>query len=1565
MNFSLDDWLLNLENYEKQDLIEKNDELEIYQIINKETKEKFKAKIINTTINNFFQIEISNHFQDFFIMTKFYHESILKIVGFCPVDFDKNQKPVLVTEFANDTIFDLLQREKSKNDPNTNWNPTKKLINIYGIAYAMNLIHKKNIVHQNLTSKNIFLDNSLYPKISNFNQSKIIKTTERKNDKSKDIYDFSKIVYEIMTNEFFDKNSLFQSKEKIPKKYFELIEKCCSEDPKKRPSFEKIVKQLKNKSDFIVDGVDQQEFDRYVNLMKHSKFQNDVNQLNHLISSKIQNIAKKTYLDIKKYKIVEIIAKGIYSDIYKIQEKETGKFFSAKIYNEKSINNPEKLEQQFKEIKLLTKLNHPSIMKYIGYSPIDFDSNLALTVIIETGQILENIIQSNQNRETPTGWNSTKKLINIYGIASAMKYLHSLGIIHRNLRCGNIIEDENFYPKICSFSFFKYLYELNDEYNEKYFFNPAGSAPEVLESQIYSKESDVYSFAFIVYEIMTNDVPYSEFKNPFDFIRGVALENQRPKFNKLIPKCYQNLIESCWSTDPEQRPSFDLIVDKLKSDESFIVDGVDRDEYKKYIESINQVTDSLDYLDINDYGKIEKIGYSNFSNVFKVKEKSTYKLYAAKVLKKESGDLTEEENSLLSRELKIMKKLNHPSIIKIKGFSPITFNYNQHPTIIMELGNCSLQKMLDLEKNKLSPVHWNSTKKLINIYGIASGMQYLHSMNIIHRDLKPSNILEDSHLFPKISDFGLSKEIHKNAESITFQSILDQKGTTFYIAPEVWKECNYTKACDVYAFSMIVYEIIYGQQPFKDFNNNFITKVVNGERPKLNDTIPECYQKLIERCWSHDLNKRPTFNEIVQLLKTDDFMTDLIDTDEYKKYIEYVEKYNDVNIDTFVFDTIDIDLTRDEDIDLISFSSEIKKYDLKKLIRKEKLGSGSFAKVYKVINYSTGEIYAAKILKNELIFCSKNEQINFTREVNILSKLNHKSIMKFIGYSLIDFKQEEKPVLITELLTSGTLEDILEMERIGYPHLEWNETKKLINIYGIASAMKHLHSKSCIHRDLKPQNILLDKNLYPKLSDFGLSKLCSLDNNENTKIALGTPIYMAPEIWNSYDYTKAVDVYAFSLIVYEIITNVKPFNGMNIYMICYKISKNYRPEIKDDVPDCYKTLIEKCWDQDQSKRPSFDEITEFIKNDPDFKNEKVDIDEFNRYVEFVEKEFGFNEHLMNKPDTNLANKNEFVINLLNQEIEKEVKKSPDNKIIIDLNDYEQREILKKDLFNKFFKVIRKDTGQLYTARSADVELNQFKKEEITQFIKDLNKLLLLNHPAIIKLIGFSPFNFKKEFKPVFINELSPKLTLNDIFKNEKKKLIIPGWNSTKKLINIYGIASAMKYLHSLDIVHQNLKPDNIFVDEYFYPKLSEIGFFTHKLIIHSMTLQSASKVPQSAVIYSAPEVLKNGIYTKESDVFSFCLIIYELMTNENLNVSSSALFSDDLLDKRKIEFKTPIPICYRNLIERGLSKNPNERPSFDQIVNNLETDSGFITPDVSKNEYFHYIEKVSEKIPAF
>ena len=85
-------------------------------------------------------------------------------------------------------------------------------------------------------------------------------------------------------------------------------------------------------------------------------------------------------------------------------------------------------------------------------------------------------------------------------------------------------------------------------------------------------------------------------------------------------------------------------------------------------------------------------------------------------------------------------------------------------------------------------------------------MSFLHSHNIIHRDLKPDNILMDEFLHIKIADFGLSKIQHLNSSNNSFNSS--------YIAPEIWEDCNYTKAGDVYSFAIIVYEIMSTDKPY-------------------------------------------------------------------------------------------------------------------------------------------------------------------------------------------------------------------------------------------------------------------------------------------------------------------------------------------------------------------------------------------------------------------------------------------------------------------------------------------------------------------------------------------------------------------------------------------------------------------------------------------------------------------------------------------------------------------------------------------------------------------------------
>ena len=162
-----------------------------------------------------------------------------------------------------------------------------------------------------------------------------------------------------------------------------------------------------------------------------------------------------------------------------------------------------------------------------------------------------------------------------------------------------------------------------------------------------------------------------------------------------------------------------------------------------------------------------------------------------------------------------------------------------------------------------------------------------------------------------------------------------------------------------------------------------------------------------------------------------------------------------------------------------------------------------------------------------------------------MSKITHPFIVKFVGFSYTNFQGDSKPVILTEYLPNGSLDDVLTLERRSLATFEWTETRKLINIYGIATSMLYLHQHKILHRDLKPANILMDNFLCPKICDFGLSKIehsnLSTQTINSTLTVKGTPAYIAPEIWKKQKYSKSSDVYSFGVLVYELITNEIPF----------------------------------------------------------------------------------------------------------------------------------------------------------------------------------------------------------------------------------------------------------------------------------------------------------------------------------------------------------------------------------------------------------------------------------------
>lgn len=291
--------------------------------------------------------------------------------------------------------------------------------------------------------------------------------------------------------------------------------------------------------------------------------------------------------------------------------------------------------------------------------------------------------------------------------------------------------------------------------------------------------------------------------------------------------------------------------------------------------------------------------------------------------------------------------------------------------------------------------------------------------------------------------------------------------------------------------------------------------------------------------------------------------------------------------------------------------------NLEKFTKQVKIGEGRFSKVYKIVEKGSEKVYAAKISKTELNDEDKTYVTHLKSEIKTISELNHPSLLKYFGFSPVNFDQKSYPTIITEFESNGSLEEILNNERQKNSPSDspWNDTKKLINIYGIASGMSILHDREIIHRDLKPSNILEDDYLFPKIADFGLTK----SDKNLTKSSEEKNIYMPPENWNNNEYSKPGDVYAFSIIVYEILTLEEPFKNMsNSSYLSTVIEKGNRPEFKLTVADCYKKLISRCWSKNKDERPTFKEIVNELKNNKDFITNSVDKTEFLDYINFVD-----------------------------------------------------------------------------------------------------------------------------------------------------------------------------------------------------------------------------------------------------------------------------------------------------------------------------------------------------------
>jgi len=142
--------------------------------------------------------------------------------------------------------------------------------------------------------------------------------------------------------------------------------------------------------------------------------------------------------------------------------------------------------------------------------------------------------------------------------------------------------------------------------------------------------------------------------------------------------------------------------------------------------------------------------------------------------------------------------------------------------------------------------------------------------------------------------------------------------------------------------------------------------------------------------------------------------------------------------------------------------------------------------------------------------------------------------------------------------------------------------------------MLYLHSQNIIHRDLKSSNLLLDKHLNVKVADLGIAREASLTQTMTT---IGTVAWTAPEILRHDPYNQQADVYSYGVVLWECITGKVPYDGippMNAGIMV--AAHQLRPEIPADCDADWKHLMTWCWQEDPSKRPTFEVIISYLTN---------------------------------------------------------------------------------------------------------------------------------------------------------------------------------------------------------------------------------------------------------------------------------------------------------------------------------------------------------------------------------
>ncbi|KAF5201948.1 Receptor-like serine/threonine-protein kinase [Thalictrum thalictroides] len=272
-----------------------------------------------------------------------------------------------------------------------------------------------------------------------------------------------------------------------------------------------------------------------------------------------------------------------------------------------------------------------------------------------------------------------------------------------------------------------------------------------------------------------------------------------------------------------------------------------------------------------------------------------------------------------------------------------------------------------------------------------------------------------------------------------------------------------------------------------------------------------------------------------------------------------------------------------------------------KLSNKDIIGSGGYGTVYK-LTIDDSMSFAVKRLNKG----SADRDRGFERELEAMGDIKHRNIVTLHGY----YTATQYNLLIYDLMPNGSLDTVLHGKSNDKKHLDWPSRYKIA--LGAARGISYLHNDCIphiIHRDIKSSNILLDRNMEARVSDFGLATLMEPDKTHVSTFVAGTFGYLAPEYFDTGRATAKGDVYSYGVVLLELLTGKRPMDeafleeGTKLVTwVKTVVNKETEEHAIDSSLECYPVNEVKnvfiialmCLESDPSKRPTMAEVVKML-----------------------------------------------------------------------------------------------------------------------------------------------------------------------------------------------------------------------------------------------------------------------------------------------------------------------------------------------------------------------------------